>query len=292
MLAVLSGHRIQGAQPELCDSVEAAHAHCSVLVADDVEINRELLCITLEKQGHRVTMAHNGQEAVEQFSNGPFDVIFMDMQMPVLDGYAAVSRIREIEAERNLLRTPIVAMTAYAMQGDREKCLGADMDAYLSKPARAADIVETLNRLVPDRDDCALPIAVDNRFEPGKTIDSIEPAADDSLPIFDRQELVDRLGGREEMMPRFCDMFIKNATGFMELLLAASDSGDIEQIRIQAHSIKGAAGNISAKRMLETASLIETHAREGHIKDIRDLMGQMADDFQSFQNTVSTLPRP
>jgi CheY-like chemotaxis protein len=94
----------------------------SVLIVEDAEINRELLRVTLEKLGHSITEACNGQEAIELFKKSAYDIIFMDMQMPVLDRYDAVRQIRKIEKEQTLKRTPIVALTTYAMQGDREKC--------------------------------------------------------------------------------------------------------------------------------------------------------------------------
>jgi two-component system, sensor histidine kinase and response regulator len=296
LAAVTSGHEVvQGTELVTRHSVREGHSRCSVLVVDDVEINRELLRVTLEKQGHRITMAHNGQEAVEHFSRGAFDIIFMDMQMPVLDGYGAVRQIREIEQQHSSTRTPIIAMTAYAMPGDREKCIAANMDAYLSKPARPAEIIETLNQLVPDR---SAQSQVDQSNQMGQTsqLDQIgqpsqtgptDPAdAEESTPIFDRNELLERLGGREEMLGRFIDMFIRNVDGYMALLLSAVEAGDTAQVRIQAHTIKGAAANIAARRVRETAYTIETHAREGSISEAVELLQQLKAEVDAFKHAV------
>ena len=259
-------------------TVREEQSRCSVLVVDDVEINRELLRATLEKQGHSVMMAQNGQEAVDQFKQNSFDIIFMDMQMPILDGYGAVSKIREIERDRNSVRTPIVAMTAYAMQGDREKCLAGDMDEYLSKPVRTSEIIATLRRMVPDR---SVPAQQDSSLPP-PSIGVDEPESE-SVPVFDRNELLERLGGREEMLERFISMFIRNTAGFLESLITAVEAGDPEQTRIQAHTIKGAAGNISARRIWETAAAMEQHAREGKLDEATSLLPQLKDDIRAFQ---------
>ena len=268
-------------------SVREERSRCSILIVDDVEINRELLRASLEKQGHRVTMATNGREAVEQFSPGLFDIIFMDMQMPVLDGYGAVREIRIIERTLNSARTPIVAMTAYAMQGDREKCLAADMDGYLSKPSRPAEIIAMLNQMVPEQNAGLSPSDPDSAAEPCTVTAPGHAATDEAVAVFDRAALLERLGGREEMLEVFFDMFTRNVAGYLELLVAAVLQGNAEQLRIQAHTIKGAAGNISALQVWKTAAAIEAHAREGHLDEATALVQQLKDEITAFQHEVS-----
>ena len=251
----------------------------NILVVDDVEINRELLRVTLEKRGHRVTMAADGQEAVDQFSHHIFDIIFMDMQMPVLDGFGAVREIRNIERTRALVRTPIVAITAYALEGDREKCLAAGADGYLPKPAKPADILTLLNQLAPHcgtEDQSCCPAA----------LPAVPKASDGAGPLFDRVGLLERLGGQEEMLGIFFDMFTKNVANYLELLTVAFEQGDGEQVRIQAHTIKGAAGNISALRVCKTATTMEMHAREGRLQEAAELFQQLNDEIEAFQHEV------
>ncbi|HIJ95821.1 MAG TPA: response regulator [Desulfuromonadales bacterium] len=261
-------------------TVREEQQRCSILVVDDVEINRELLRATLEKHGHRITMAENGREAVDRFSQGEFDVIFMDMQMPVLDGYGAVSAIRAIEAAHDAARTPIVAMTAYALQGDREKCLSAGMDAYLSKPARPVEILALLEKLLGECGGSQTSLTPQT-CQTGLT-EQVELA-----PVFNRSDLLERLGGREEMVARFVGMFLKNVAGYLELLAAAIAQNDGEQVRIQAHTIKGAAANISASRMRATAATLETRAREGQLDEAVALLSQLNEDHAAFQREIS-----
>jgi signal transduction histidine kinase/CheY-like chemotaxis protein/HPt (histidine-containing phosphotransfer) domain-containing protein len=284
LTAVISGQQ-QGTDPITRHSVREEQSRYTVLVADDVEINRELLRITLEKQGHRVVMAHNGQDAVNQFSRASYDIIFMDMQMPVLDGYGAVRQIREIENERGLERTPIVAMTAYAMQGDREKCLAADMDAYLSKPARPIEISATLEQLVQERE---VRLQEHQKSNENPALPAKQPPLKESLSVFDRDELLERLGGHEEMLGRFISMFIANVAGYLQLLQTAMEQYNDEQVRIQAHTIKGAAANISAHCIRETASAIEQCACEDKLSEVAGLFKNLQDDYREFQQKASS----
>ena len=270
------------------DNAWENHSRSVILVVDDVEINRELLRVTLEKHGHRIIMAENGREAVDRFTQEGFDIIFMDMQMPILDGYGAVREIRDIEQTRNMARTPIVAITAYAMQGDREKCLAAGMDAYLAKPTSAADIVTMVNQLLPGRvpdnsheNEVVEPTPVSTKLE------ICSETHEESLPVFNRAELLERVGGREELLGKFIEMFTRNVSSYIEALMSAAERGDGEELRIQAHTIKGAAGNISARRLRETAFSIEINAREGRLDDATALIPKLKEDMLAFEREVA-----
>ncbi len=278
MTAVICGYELPVKELITRHSMREGQSRRNILIVDDVEINRELLRITLEKHGHRITMAQNGLEAVEHYSTNDYDIIFMDMQMPLLDGYGAVARIRAIEKERLSKRTPVIAMTAYAMKGDREKCLAADMDAYLAKPATQADIITTLNQLVSGQ----------SSPHPAEQTDSSNQTdPENDVPVFNRNELLERLGGREEMLGRFIGMFTKNVNGYMELLHSAIELGDGEQIRIQAHTIKGAAANIAAHRIRESAFAMETLGREGKLDEVAALFQQLTKEIEDFQQMTS-----
>jgi signal transduction histidine kinase/ActR/RegA family two-component response regulator len=135
---------------ELAASLEARQSgDCmSVLVAEDNVVNQRVAMRLLEKMGHSVTVVEDGLKAVEAVKSGRFDVVFMDIQMPDLDGLEATRRIREFEAAEGLPRLPIIAMTACAMQGDRERCLEAGMDAYITKPVKSAVLMAVLESVL------------------------------------------------------------------------------------------------------------------------------------------------
>jgi len=119
----------------------------SVLVAEDNRVNQKVVTHLLEKQGHRVTIASNGREALEKLLPGGFDAILMDVQMPEMNGLEAARAIRRAERDSGR-HIPILAMTAHAMKGDRERCLASGMDGYVSKPIRSQELLDALQRVI------------------------------------------------------------------------------------------------------------------------------------------------
>ena len=122
----------------------------AILLAEDNIINQKVAARILEKKNHSVKVVSNGEEAVKAVSNGSFDVVLMDIQMPVLDGLEATKKIRSMELD-HLANIPIVALTAHAMNGDRERFIEAGMDDYSSKPFNAEELIATIERVVRDR---------------------------------------------------------------------------------------------------------------------------------------------
>jgi two-component system, sensor histidine kinase and response regulator len=277
LVAMLQGNGHFGQEPVTAHSARERLSRHTVLVADDVEMNREIVRIILEKRGHQVTEVCDGMEAVEACRSCSFDIVIMDMQMPVMDGYQAIRAIRALERELGR-HTPIAAMTAYALKGDRDKCLEAGADDYLSKPARPADVVALLERLLPE-----VPAA--SEVTPAQQ----EPAAPEVPgagvevpPVFDRADLVMRLGGGEELLGRFIGMFTRLTRGYLQALGDAVVSGDQGAARIQAHTIKGAAANISAVKLCRIAAGIEDLAREGLLGDTQQLLAELQLSFEEF----------
>ena len=124
----------------------AASRSLTVLVAEDNPVNQRLATAILQRRGHRVVLARDGREAIARARAVPVDVILMDVQMPGMNGFEATAALRASESQGGP-RTPIVALTAHALSGDRERCLGAGMDDYLSKPLRADRLIEMVERL-------------------------------------------------------------------------------------------------------------------------------------------------
>jgi CheY-like chemotaxis protein len=121
-----------------------------ILLAEDNTINQKLFRKLLNKAGCRVILASNGKQAVEKFIPGKFDLVMMDVQMPIMDGFEATELIRK--TEKGNARTPVIAVTAHAMTGDREKCMAAGMNDYISKPVRKSRIIEILEKYIPPDD--------------------------------------------------------------------------------------------------------------------------------------------
>jgi len=221
-----------------------------VLLVDDVPINRELGATILKRLGHQVTLAAHGEEAIALVTERHFDIVFMDVQMPGIDGLEATRRIRQVEA---LGRLPIVAMTAYAMQGDREKCLEAGMDDYVSKPVRRDDIAAAISRRLGGR--VAHPMASTGSPE----------QSGEQQPVFDLQGLVERLGGKADAVQRFLQMFFKSADLNLDHLAVAVENQDREGVRIYAHTVHGASLNIGAQRLAQLTGDLEVAAKAGEI---------------------------
>ncbi|SKA02440.1 Signal transduction histidine kinase [Trichlorobacter thiogenes] len=273
--AIMHGEAQPGTGPVTRHQVREARRSCTILLVDDVEINRELAKIILEKQGHQVVLAVDGQDALEKARNGGFDLILMDIQMPVLDGFEATNEIRAFELAHKRQPVPIVAMTAYALQGDKERCLAAGMDAYLSKPIKEDDLLAVIERMVsgqPPQQPAALVMQAEVQVQ--------EQA---HQPVFDRQALLVRLGGNESLIQKFVTMFFDSADEHMNLLRQAFEAGDAEQMRAKAHAIKGSAGNVGACALSVAAAELEMAVREGRIEEYQALWVILVEQYELFK---------
>ena len=211
-----------------------------VLIAEDNEVNQLVIKKMLTKRGFTVDIAADGVEALAKLATGSYAAVFMDCQMPNLDGYSTTARIREREGAGG--RLPVIAMTAHAMKGDRERCLEAGMDDYLSKPLRPDALDEVLERWLG--------------VEPtghGETTSqpAIDALIDDArMRIFrdDYADIVDQL----------LDLFLTSTPPLLDELRAAADAGDQEELRRAAHKLKGSCQNIGATFMVTLCRTIET----------------------------------
>jgi signal transduction histidine kinase/DNA-binding response OmpR family regulator/HPt (histidine-containing phosphotransfer) domain-containing protein len=276
ILAVLTG-RGEGQQaPVTRHTVLEDHARLDILVADDVEVNRMLALTILGKQGHLITLATNGQEAVDAYAAGHFDLILMDVQMPVMDGLQATRRIRELEKGTGQ-RCSILALTAYAGQKDRDTCLAAGMDGYLSKPFKAAELECALH------EQCGL---APSPCEPDPKPSDPGGDGEEDMQVFDRGGLLSRLGGKTELVGKFVALFRTGMDGNLAKLLAAAENRDIEGIRLNAHTIKGSAGNIGAPRVQDIAGRIEKASREERLDEALALFPCLSGEYDAFVRLI------
>jgi CheY-like chemotaxis protein/HPt (histidine-containing phosphotransfer) domain-containing protein len=207
----------------------------SILVAEDQPVNWLLAERMLSKRGHRVDHAVNGEIALEMLETGGYDLVFMDCQMPVLDGYAATRRVRERERAGGRRHLPIIAMTAHAMAGDREKCLAAGMDDYVAKPISRARVDAMLARWLAER-------------EPRpETLDAARVA--ELRTLFPDGDFV-------EMVAELRD----DVTAQLELIATAIPAGDATATADAAHRVLNTARMIGATRLIAAAAALETVA--------------------------------
>jgi CheY-like chemotaxis protein/HPt (histidine-containing phosphotransfer) domain-containing protein len=255
--------------------------------------NQEVAKCILISLGCRVDLAENGCQAVEMSENASYDLIFMDCQMPVMDGFAATRAIRTRESGENkgssciCSNLPIISLTANALSGDRDLCLAAGMDDYLSKPFNFEQMRAILKQWLPDK--CVRAALPD---EVGLAANSPNTAAPEAIPpddasaIFNRNELKVRLGGNEAVIERFVAMFIGNTTNSLVSLKDAVEKGDCEKIRLHTHALKGAAGNIAAGTMRKLATAIETDAETGGLTNVTQLFMSLEKAFTAFKSVV------
>jgi signal transduction histidine kinase/CheY-like chemotaxis protein len=218
-----------------------------VLVAEDNAVNQKLICRILDKLGADVTVVDNGEAAIARLFAESFEIVLMDCQMPVLDGYEATRRIRAGAAGSTAKSIPIVALTAHVLSGDRDRCLQAGMDDYLTKPIDPGALRTVLRSLrgVPRSD--APPGSVGGAH----------------ASVFDRAALQLRIGDDAEFLTELLNVFIGTISEHVVALLAGATRGDVNTVATYAHAIKGAAANVSAGALACAAAELEQAARQG-----------------------------
>jgi CheY-like chemotaxis protein/HPt (histidine-containing phosphotransfer) domain-containing protein len=224
-----------------------------VLLAEDSPVNQKLAVRLLEKRGHRVSIAANGVEAVAAYRRGGHDVILMDVQMPDMDGYDATQAIRTIEQSTGK-HVPIIAMTAHAMRGDRDRCLAAGMDYYLAKPIRANEVIEAVEAQAARAAAAAPPSP------------SPVPARTGHQPeVFDLASGLERAGGDTELFGEMLRLFLAECPRLLTDMQRALADQDAAKLRLAAHTIKGSADTIAARSACAAAARLEAIARAGEL---------------------------
>ncbi|HXP59961.1 MAG TPA: response regulator [Dongiaceae bacterium] len=251
----------------------AAWASAIILLAEDNEINQEVAAETLAALGYKHRLARNGREALEAWQSGQVDLILMDCQMPEMDGYQATAAIRKAEAG-NGRRTPIVALTAHAIGGDRDRCLEAGMDDYLTKPLDAATLGQTLAKWLSRNPRLAGPHEL-----PGPA----ENPAPDSGPI-DYPSLLRRCMGKKELAARLVGKLVTQAGHDTKEIAEAVQQGDAVALATAAHRLKGASANVSAEGLRRVASELEEQGRSGQLAACAGLVEQLQQELARLVN--------
>ena len=260
----------------------------AILLADDIEENIALAEIRLGRQGHRVTSVRNGIQVLETWERDRFDLILMDVNMPKMGGFEATRLIREREAQRvEGGRTLIIALTAGAGEEDREACLQAGMDEFVSKPIEFNTLFDLLENLVPEGAGELLAVAdsasgaepdPEPGTEPGEGTEPVlPPPFDRELPGIDARRGLSTWGNLE-VYRKALTGFARSHEGDMAQIRAALAGDDVPAAKAVAHGLKGVAGNLSATRLAEAATRLDTalRQRQGDATDVRSLRQNLA----------------
>ena len=237
-----------------------------ILVADDSPTNRHLAESLLRKHGHTVVTATDGFGAVEEFEKGGLDAILMDVSMPGCDGIEATGLIRELEAHTDD-HLPIIALTAHAMDGDRERCLAAGMDAYVSKPFKADELFATIAQLVDG---------------PGSAAPSGRVVEEARVELLNQREALERVEGNLALLQEMVDHFLDEYPAVKMAILEGLSQGDLELVASGAHQLRGNLVTFAAHGAADLAKSIEVRALAGDHggtevawNELQDLINQL-----------------
>lgn len=274
----------------------------AVLLAEDSLFNQKLAITLLERQGHTVTVANNGREAVELHAQGQFDAILMDVQMPELDGLEASRQIRIREQENGLPRIPIIAMTAHAIKGDRENCLNSGMDGYVSKPIDPSVLFATLDSLTqqPDEDAIVLDFATNDDEDAdvnGDSADVDDVAAgdvtandfgtdsveivnvdaenvedEDSDKVVDFTAATERLGGHADTVKTLAMVLLDECPKLVTEIEKAIEEQNAKELQRSAHTLKGSSSHFFATHVVTHAELLEGYGERGEFEGTQPIV--------------------
>ncbi len=260
-----------------------------ILLAEDNIVNQKVALAILKKLGYHADAVANGKEAVNALEMIPYDLVFMDVQMPVMDGLEATRKIRKREEEfksqgsKQKLsarpeRVPIIAMTAHAMAEHRQQYIDAGMDNYVSKPVNPEKVIEVIERQISGSAEPVKPAATveTQTFEEG---------------VFDRSALLERVGGDKDLLNEIIAMFIEDIPVQLEELKQGIKENDVAVIRGQGHKIKGASATVGAETMRQAAHEIELAGTDGKLDSAPGLVEKLEQEFERLKEMVSRRPK-
>jgi CheY-like chemotaxis protein/HPt (histidine-containing phosphotransfer) domain-containing protein len=257
---------------------KSARRSVRILLAEDNTINQEVALAILKKLGYRADVAADGLEAIEALSRVPYDLVLMDCQMPEMDGFEASQRIRDAGSSVLNHRVPIIAMTANAMQGDRERCIDAGMDDYLSKPVQPRELAEALDRWL-----FSSAKAGDGQKAPPSE-EAPAPPADNE--VFHESELLERLMDDRDLARTIVAGFLDNIPVQVSKLKEFLSGGDAPGAQRQAHTIKGAAANLGAPALRDVALELEQIGKAGRMGDALDVLPRLETEFERVRRAL------
>lgn len=241
----------------------------SILVVDDEAVNRGIATVMLTQAGWHVDAVEDGPAAIAAVERRDYALVLMDIQMPEMDGMEATAVIRKLEKNSGH-HIPILAMTAHAMRGDRERCLASGMDGYISKPIHPSEVFAEIRRCLAAREGS----------------NAMEDNSRQTVEQIDRAALLDRVEGDRELLTQMIHLFQQDAPNLLSAMRAALSRGDAVTLERSAHSLKGAAGSLSAKMVTAAAAQLEHDAKK---KDLKSAKGSLVEVERSMKQLEPAL---
>ena len=281
----ISANSISSPSPDESAVANSYQSRGRILVAEDVEINQKIATEMLQLLDFDVDIAENGEVAVKKFAAGEYNLIFMDCQMPVLDGFSATQEIRKIEQENGLVPVPIVALTAGIGREDKDRCILAGMNGYLTKPFSISDLSTSIAQFdMPITEQTSLLDSPKVESTPHKEDSSVE--LDSNVEIFNMRAInnireVEQQTGRA-LLPSILSGFTGQMDQKLEEISDNLKERDVEKLYRTAHAIKSMSANIGAEKVRTISASIESKGRRGIIDDTEDFIGALTNAYTEF----------
>ena len=256
-------------------TIQEARMRLKILLAEDNKVNQKLAMVLLQGRGHHVVLAGNGREALKILEKEEFDLVLMDVQMPEMDGFEATRIIREREKREDMPHVSIVAMTAHAMKGDRELCIEAGMDEYLTKPINPEELFELIERITEK--------SMGKSHVLLKESEKKEPASE---KIFNLSRAMDVVNGNKELLKEISEMFLKDLPDNLAKINDGIVNADPYTLERAAHALKGSVGNFGAKRSFDAAYRLEKMGKEGKMENAGEAFKELEKELETLETEL------
>lgn len=267
-------------EPNLVSSAEERRL-IRILLVEDYPTNQQIAMRHLKSAGYHVDLAEDGQEGVDAYKQKQYDLVIMDIQMPVMDGYEATRTIRGIENSRaDSKKTPIIAMTAHAIKGYRERCLEAGMDDYITKPLKRKEFLGMIEKWAKGTADLGFEIYESTATFIDQNIESRQPQ---SIPPIDYERALEEFENDKEFLKEVLEGFLENVVVQIESIRKAIIDGNAEVVRRESHSIKGGAANLTADQLSGIAFELENIGKSGNINNGMEILEKLGKEFHRLE---------
>ncbi len=298
LLSTLGGHphisdSMIAKAPKFEPSVGGEPLKLNILLVEDNAVNQAVAMGMLDQLGCAVTLANNGQEAVDLFRDQQFHLVLMDCQMPVMDGFTATGEIRQIESASQLYPTPIVALTANALQGDRQRCLDAGMSDYLSKPftlegLRAAIELNAPKLAATEKLTQATEKSTEQDLSPEHAC--VDEAVTDASTVIDDQALAQirslQQPGGDDLLGKIITLYLSTSADLEMSILSAIKTGNSAALRESAHSFKSSSANVGARGLADICKRLENCGRQEDLTAAAGLVKQMRVEYSRVKDAL------